>query len=92
MNVSLSARPFKIYDFYEPRAADNSKYIIYPESFGTSLYFSSNYIRKFALDLNPFVTFFNENDRTNYGFYISPRYRFNDHLAIVYGFKFNRQK
>ena len=91
LNVSLSMRPFKVYDFYEPRSADNSKYVIYPKTFGTSLYFSSNYIRKFALDFNPFVTFFNEKDRTNYGFYISPRYRFNDHIAIVYGFKFNRQ-
>ena len=91
LSLSINARPFKIYDFYEARSADNSKFVIYPQSIGSSLYFSSNYIRKFALDLNPFVTFFNEKDRTNYGIFISPRYRFSDHLSLIYGFKFNRQ-
>lgn len=91
LSLNINSRPFKIYDFYEARSVDNSKFVIYPENIGTSLYFSSNYIRKFALDLNPFVTFFNEKNRTNYGFYISPRYRFSDHLSLIYGFKFNRQ-
>ena len=91
LSFSINSRPFKIYDFYEPRSADNSKYVIYPESISTFFYFSSNYLRKFALDFNPSITFLNEKDRINYGIFISPRYRFNDHLAIIYGFRFNRQ-
>ena len=91
LNFSISSRPFKIYDFYEPRSNNNSKYVIYPENISTSYYFSSNYIRKFALDLNQSINFFNEKDRINYSIFISPRYRFNDHIAIVYGFRFNRQ-
>ena len=86
----INFRPI-IYDFYEPRSVDETKYVIYPETFGGFFYFSSNYNRKFALDFNPSITFFNEKDRTNYGFLISPRYRFSDHLLFVYGFRFNRQ-
>lgn len=87
----INFRPFIIYDFYEPRSVDETKYVIYPETFGGFFYFSSNYNRKFALDFNPSITFFNEKDRTNYGFLISPRYRFSDHLSFVYDFRFNRQ-
>ena len=91
LSFSINSRPFEVYDFYEARSADNSKFVIYPESIGASLYFSSNYIRKFALDLNPSITFLNEKGRTNYGVFISPRYRFSDHLSLIYGFRFNRQ-
>ncbi len=84
-------RPFIVYDFYEPRSVNERKYVIYPETFGGFFYFSSNYNRKFALDFNPSITYFNEKDRINYGFLISPRYRFSDHLLFVYGFRFNRQ-
>ena len=87
----INSRPFEVYDFYEARSADNSKFVIYPESIGTSFYFSSNYLRKFALDFNPSITFLNEKDRIGYSVFINPRYRFSDHLAIVYGFKFSRQ-
>ena len=90
-SLNINSRLFEIYDFYEARSADNSKFVIYPKNIGSSFYFSSNYNRKFALDLNPFVTFFNEKDRTNYGVYINPRYRFSDRFSLVYSFKFSRQ-
>ena len=87
----INMKPFELYDFYEPRSADESKFAIYPERFETWFYFSSNYIRKFALDFNPSITYFNEKDRVNYGFFISPRYRFSDRLSLVYAFRFSRQ-
>ncbi|WP_293893913.1 DUF5916 domain-containing protein [Flavobacterium sp.] len=87
----INTRPFKVYDFYEPRSADDLKFVIYPERFETWFYFSSNYIRKFALDFNPSITFLNEKDRLNYSVFISPRYRFSDHLSLIYAFKFSRQ-
>ena len=90
-SLNINSRLFEIYDFYEARSADNSKFVIYPKNIGSSFYFSSNYNRKFAFDLNPFVTFFNEKDRTNYGVYINPRYRFSDRFSLVYSFKFSRQ-
>lgn len=87
----VNSRPFKVHDFYEPRSADDSKFVIYPEFYETWFFYSSNYIRKFALDFNPSVTFFNEKDRVNYSFFISPRYRFNDHISLIYSFKLIRQ-
>ena len=87
----VNSRPFKVYDFYEPRSADNSKFVIYPETYETWFNFSSNIIRKFSLTFNPSATFFNEKDRMNYSIFISPRYRFSDRLSLVYTFKFSRQ-
>ena len=87
----LNARPHIIYDFYEPRSNDNSKYVIYPKVLGGWFYFSSNYNRKFALDFNPSVSLSDEKDRLNYGFFISPRYRFNDRLLLIYSMNYYRQ-
>jgi len=87
----INARPHIIYDFYEPRSADNSKYVIYPENIGAWFYYSSNYSRKFAIDFNPSYAIVNEKDRANYGFFLSPRYRFSDHLALIYSLNFFRQ-
>jgi hypothetical protein len=86
----MLARPFKIADAYEPRAYDEGKFVIYPGSFGSWLYFSSNFNRKFAIDLNPYVNKFFEKDWINYGFSIVPRYRFNDRFSLVYNFNFDR--
>jgi hypothetical protein len=83
--------PVKVYDFYEPRSFNEEKFVTIPESFNAYVYFSSNYNRKWALDINPFATKFNEKDRMNYGFVISPRYRFSDRFALIYNFTFNRQ-
>ena len=87
----FKSRPFKIYDFYEARSVDDSKFVIYPESIESVFNFSSNYLRKFALDFNPTITFLNEKGRMNYSVLISPRYRFSDHLSLIYSFKFSRQ-
>jgi len=87
----INARPLEIYDFYEPRSSDDKRFAIYPENFGGWFFYSSNYNRKFALDFNPSIAFVNEKGRVNYGFMISPRYRFNDHLLLVYSFNFSRQ-
>ncbi|MES2410386.1 MAG: DUF5916 domain-containing protein [Bacteroidota bacterium] len=87
----ISLSPFKIYDFYEPRSADDSKFVMYPASYNTWFFLSSSYVRKFAIDFNPAITFADEKDRTVYSVLISPRYRFNDYLSLIYSFKFLRQ-
>jgi hypothetical protein len=61
-----------------------------PENIDFWFYFSSNYNRRFALDFNPTLSFFNETDRIKYGVFISPRYRFNDQLSLIYEFDFSR--
>lgn len=86
----LNIRPLKLYDFYEPRSEDQSNYVTLPESLNFWFYYSSNYNRKLALDFNPYYNVFNEKNRVSYGFIISPRYRFNDHLSLTYNFNFSR--
>jgi hypothetical protein len=78
-------------DFYEPRSTDEKLFVNIPEYISSYVYFSSNYNRKFALDINPSYAFINQKDRVNYGISISPRYRFDDHFSLVYNFGFNRQ-
>jgi hypothetical protein len=80
--------PLKINDFYEPRAFEEKRYVVIPENFYSYFYFSHNYNRRFALDINPSATFFNEKDRISYGITFSPRYRYNDHLSFVYKFTY----
>ena len=87
----INSKPFKIYDFYEARSANDSKYVIYPENLGAYFTYSSSYIRKFAIDFNPAVILENEKDRVNYSVIISPRYRFSDQFSLIYSFKFYRQ-
>lgn len=82
--------PIKIFDFYEPRV--EGRFLEIPESIGAFIYFSSNFNRKFALDLNPYFEKFNQNRRLDYGFSINPRYRFSDKLNLIYTSGVDRQK
>ncbi|MCD0467907.1 DUF5916 domain-containing protein [Flavobacterium sp. ENC] len=76
-------------DYYEPRA--DNRYVIIPAKIETWGSISTNYNHKFALDLNPSITVFDENERMDYGFDIGPRYRFSDKLLLTYTFSFFRK-
>ena len=87
----FNIRPVEIYDFYEPRTFDEKKFLKVPEFVNFFANISSNYNRKFAVDFNPSFAFINEKDRVNYGFSLSPRYRFSNKFSLVYDFNFFRQ-
>jgi hypothetical protein len=87
--IRLNANPLESFDFYEPRA--QNRFVINPRRIGGSLNLSSNYNYKFALDLSPNISFFDQEGRKSYGFFVAPRYRFNDKLSLVYSFNFSRQ-
>lgn len=89
VGLGLQYRPAENYNYYEPRT--EGRYSIDPTRFGSWFSLSTNYNNKFAIDFNPSVSFLNEAKRNSYGFYLSPRYRFNDHLALNYEFDFFRQ-
>lgn len=72
--------PFETYDFYESRV--NGRFVKLPKSVYNSFYFSSNYNRPIALDLNLYSTVTNERDRQNYGITVAPRYRASDRLLL----------
>lgn len=90
-SLYLKARPTEIYNFYEARSIDDSKYFIEPKSIAASFVFSSNYNRKFALDFIPTYKKFNQEKRDSYEVIISPRYRFSNHLSSSFDFDFIRQ-
>ena len=85
----INYNPFETYDYYDAR--QDGEYVIYPSSFGSWFYFSSNYANKFAIDTNPYFTKTSEKDRYSYGFSISPRYRFSDKISMAYNFNFGKQ-
>ena len=89
IGVGLNINPTKTYDFYEPRV--EGRYVVVPTKLGGWVYVSTNYNYKFAIDFNPSYAALNEDKRVSYGFFISPRYRFNDKFLLTYSFNFFRQ-
>ena len=89
VGFGLEYRPLENYNYYEPRI--EGRYSIDPTRFGSWFSLSTNYNNKFAIDFNPSIALLGEPKRTSYGFYISPRYRFNDRLALNYELNFFRQ-
>jgi hypothetical protein len=81
--------PFETYDYYDPRV--EGRFSINPTLCGTWFYISTNYNNKFAFDINPEYGQTTEKYRRFYGINISPRYRFNDKLLLIYNFGFNRR-
>lgn len=81
--------PFVTYNFYESRVAGRP--LAFPASGNAWVYFSSNYNRKFAMDIEPSIRFFDQKNRMNYSLFISPRYRFNDKLTLIYSTHYFRQ-
>lgn len=86
----INYNPFKNYDYYEAR--QEGRFVIYPETYGGNLYVSTNYNNKFAIDVNPYFTNTSEKDRFDYGLSVSPRYRFNDRLSLIYSFDIFKQQ
>lgn len=81
-SLETSISPFETYDFYEPRVS--GLFVNLPKKIFSSLYFSSNYNRPFALDINLYGRLWSETDRTDYGLTIAPRYRVNDRLLFSF--------
>lgn len=83
----LQIKPYTMYDFYEPRV--DGRFVKVPPSVYGYLYFSSNYNRKFAIDVQPDIWLSTERNRNYYGLFVSPRYRFNNRLqaafSVAYG-------
>jgi hypothetical protein len=82
--------PFKTYDFYEPR--EFGKYVFIPEEIFTAFNFTSNENNAFSIVMQPTITKYKEDGRVNYGFYFSPKYRFNDKLSLAYTLDYINKK
>lgn len=86
---SFSFQPGKQYDYFEPR--QEGSYFVFENRLNGNIWFSSNYNRKFALDVNFGGSTFFEEDRetSSVSIRFSPRVRFNDKLLIVYSLNFD---
>jgi hypothetical protein len=80
----INIDPLETHEF-DPRLGINRS-SINPDKYGGWFYFSSNYNYKFAFDIEPSYTKYNEKGREVYDITISPRYRFSDKLLVVYSF------
>lgn len=85
----FNGSPFETYDFYEPRTDNEERFLTQPKWINPWVFISSNYNRKFAIDVNPFTTFYDGDNRYEAGFFISPRYRFTNKFSLVYEFSYN---
>lgn len=90
MGAGLEVSPIKTYDYYEPRV--ENRFYIRPSQAEAWLYISTNYNKKFAIDVNPFKVFIDQKNATVNGINISPRYRFNDKLLLSYDLRVNLQR
>jgi hypothetical protein len=88
-SFEFNVNPIKVADFYEARIAN--RFVSIPQNIFTNLYISTNYNRKFALDIRPYTRVFQEKDRILYGLTISPRYRFTDRFLMTYSLDMFRQ-
>ncbi|WP_445453846.1 DUF5916 domain-containing protein [Flavobacterium sp. 25HG05S-40] len=82
--MGINIDPLETAEF-DPRIGING-YNINPAKYGGWGYFSSNYNYKFAFDIEPSYTKYNEKGRELYDLTLSPRYRFSDRLLAVYSF------
>ena len=84
LGLGINIDPLETHEF-DPRLGINN-YSINPDKYGGWFYFSSNYNYKFAFDIEPSYTKYNEKGRQAYEVIISPRYRFSDRFLAVYSF------
>ncbi|MDX5422026.1 MAG: carbohydrate binding family 9 domain-containing protein [Hymenobacteraceae bacterium] len=87
VGLNFNLEPVETYDFFEPRVA--GWYYAFPTNYSVGGWVSSDYRKKFALDVNANYRLFNENERRSLNFSISPRYRVNNQLSFVYSYSNN---
>ncbi len=79
-------------DYFEPRV--EGRFVVFNSSAGANMFVSSDYRKKFAVDVRLATrTFFEDDeDQNNYAFNISPRYRFSDKMLVVLESAYNLRK
>ena len=85
---NFRVEPGKQYDYFESR---DGRPFIYENIIGIGSFYSSNYNKIFALDLNGglFKIFEDGRDLFGYNFEINPRVRVNDNFLLIYSYEFS---
>ncbi|MBJ6117444.1 carbohydrate binding family 9 domain-containing protein [Pontibacter sp. BT310] len=85
VGLYANLEPVKTYDFFEARAA--GWYYEYPVNYSVGGYVSTNYSKKFALDVSmDYRKFDDRGNRNNFSYQVSPRFRAGTKLLLVYRF------
>ncbi|WP_395060700.1 DUF5916 domain-containing protein [Flavobacterium sp.] len=87
--VGFNSKPVNTYDFYSPGREE--RYVTIPKNYGIWAYYSSNYNKKLAIDINPYYTEYFEGNRMEYGISFGPRYRLNNKISFRLNYDFNKQ-
>jgi len=78
----LRVEPVETYDYFEPRTPDFSKFYTFPTNWGGGAFFSSDYRKTLAIDINFDYRKFNEPGRRIVELGVEPRIRVNDKLSF----------
>ena len=86
--LNLFARVGKAKDFYEPRTGDFTRYFE-QNAFGRlNMWYSSDYRKKFAFDINGGGLLRPDINENGYWVGLSPRYRFNNKFQVQYNIEY----
>jgi Domain of unknown function (DUF5916) len=88
--ININGNPVKTYDYYEART--DGRVFIEPTRIGFNSYYSSNYNKIFAFDIDGGLAWANQTGRNFLRLSISPRYRFSDKLSLIYRLNFDRRR
>lgn len=86
--LGVTASPFTVYDFYEPRS--EGSYVYRPRNLATYFGFELNRNNTFLVDMTVSYVKFDERGRNTYEFYAAPKYRFNDKLSLAFAIDYSK--
>ena len=76
-------------DYFEPRVP--GRFVTFSENYGGNMWVSSDYRKKFAYDASVFYREWFADPQSNYGFNLSPRYRFSDKLLVIWNTDYSKR-
>lgn len=79
--------PLTTYDYFEPRV--QGRFYTVPKNFTINHWISSDYRKRFALDVSTRFRDFQDTNRVNLDINVSPRYRVSNRLTFVFSFNRN---
>ncbi|HEX4887247.1 MAG TPA: DUF5916 domain-containing protein [Luteibaculaceae bacterium] len=88
--VNFNTEPITTYDYFETRRF--GRYYTFPVNHNVGGWISSDYRRRFALDITANYRVFDEPGRNRYNINFSPRFRVNNKLSFIYSWSYSDWK
>ncbi len=74
-------------DFFEPRR--KGQYVLYNQNIGGNTWISTDYRKRFAIDVRVGYRVYSDSWQENTMLSISPRFRISDKFSLIYSFEYN---